>query len=146
MLQGKPILVGDIREVWDRLHPLNQHLASAVHAKSILSVPLKVKDRILGSLTVDRMQERSLTEEDLNLMATVASHVAIALDNADAYRQIEELNVGLEAKVRERTVGLEKADRLRSLFLSHVSHELRTPLTSIRFCGQHAGRIGRSVA
>jgi CheY-like chemotaxis protein len=55
------------------------------------------------------------------------------------HRRIEELNAGLEAKVRERTAELELAnkrlremDRLKSKFLSHVSHELRTPLTSIK--------------
>ena len=65
-------------------------------------------------------------------MTTFAHQVAIALDNASAYQQIEELNVGLEAKVRERTKELEQADRLRSQFLSHVSHELKTPMTSIK--------------
>jgi signal transduction histidine kinase len=86
----------------------------------------------LGSMIVDRKQEHSLTQEDLDLMVTFAHQVAIALDNASAYQQIEELNVGLEAKVRERTKELEQADRLRSQFLSHVSHELKTPMTSIK--------------
>ncbi|RPH75211.1 MAG: response regulator, partial [Nitrospiraceae bacterium] len=84
------------------------------------------------SLMVDRIQAHSLTQDDLELMMTVAHQVAIALDNASAYEQIEGLNVGLEAKVRERTAELEQADRLRSQFLSHVSHELKTPLTSIK--------------
>ena len=83
-------------------------------------------------MIVDRKQEHSLTQEDLDLMLTFAHQVAIALDNASAYQQIEELNVGLEAKVRERTKELEQADRLRSQFLSHVSHELKTPMTSIK--------------
>jgi signal transduction histidine kinase/ActR/RegA family two-component response regulator len=100
--------------------------------KSWIAVPLKVKDRILGSLAVDRIQAHSLTQDDLALMMTVAHQVTIALDNASAYEQIEVMNVGLEAKVRERTAELEQADRLRSQFLSHVSHELKTPLTSIK--------------
>jgi signal transduction histidine kinase len=132
LLQGQPLLVGDVQAVWDRIHPLNQQFALLTQTKAWIAVPLKIKDRILGSLTVDRIQAHSLTQDDLELMMTVAHQVAIALDNASAYEQIEELNVGLEVKVRERTAELEQADHVRSQFLSHVSHELKTPLTSIK--------------
>jgi signal transduction histidine kinase len=132
LLQGQPFLVGDVQAVWDRIHPLNQQLVLLTQTKAWIAVPLKIKDRILGSLTVDRIQAHSLTQDDLELMITVAHQVAIGLDNASAYEQIEDLNVGLEAKVRERTAELEQADCLRSQFLSHVSHELKTPLTSIK--------------
>ncbi len=159
VLQEMPLLLKDIRKVWDRLHPLNQQLASITKAQAVISVPLKVKHRVLGILTVDRLQEHSLTKDDLELMVTVANQIAIALDNADAYRQIESLNVGLETKVRERTAELERlnrdleaaneklkeVDRLKSLFLSHVSHELRTPLTSIKGFVENmlSGLVGR---
>lgn len=132
LLQGQQLLIDDVEAVWDRIHPLNQQLALRMQTKALIVVPLKIKDRILGSLTVERAQAHSLTQDDLGLMMTVAHQVAIALDNASAYEQIEALNVGLEAKVRERTAELEQADRLRSQFLSHVSHELKTPLTSIK--------------
>ena len=81
--------------MWDRIHPLNQQLALLTQAKAWIAVPLKIKDRILGSLTVDRVQAHSMTQDDLELMMTVAHQVAIALDNASAYEQIEGLNVGL---------------------------------------------------
>jgi signal transduction histidine kinase len=132
LLKGNPLLVGDVQTVWGALHPLKQQLTLLTKTKAWIAVPLKIKDRIFGSLTVDRLQAHSLTQDDLELMMTVAHQVAIALDHASAFEQIEELNVGLEAKVRERTAELEQADRLRSQFLSHVSHELKTPLTSIK--------------
>lgn len=125
-LRGDPILITDIHEILDRLHPMNQQLVTLVGATSIISVPLKVQNRILGSLTVDRTRQHSLTQDDLSVMVTLGSQVAIALDNTYAYREIEELNLGLEAKVRARTAALEQ-------FLTRISHDLRTPLTSI--CG-----------
>jgi signal transduction histidine kinase len=132
LLQGKSLLIGDIQPYAARMHPQNQRLLRLLGTKSLLAVPLKTKDRILGSMIVDRTQEHSLTQDDLELVTTFAHQAAIALDNASAYQQIEELNVGLEAKVLERTKELEQADRLRSQFLSHVSHELKTPMTSIK--------------
>jgi len=124
LLKGEPILVGDIRQAWDRLHPLSQQLATMAKVKCFISVPLKVKNEILGSLTADRTRGAPLTQDDLSLLGTMASEVAIALDNTNAYRHIEELNRGLEAKVRERTASLER-------FLARASHDLRTPLTSM---------------
>ena len=132
VLQGLPLLIADVQSVWQELHPMNRRLAELSRTKSLIIVPLRAKDHILGILTVDRTHEPSLTKDDLELMTTLANQVAIALDNAAAYQQIEEWNVGLELKIRERTEALEQADRLRSQFLSHVSHELRTPLTSIK--------------
>jgi signal transduction histidine kinase len=137
--QGKPVLVHEISQVLDQLHPMYRELATRTGTKSFVTVPLKVKGWILGSLTVDRSQAHSLTQEDLEVMVTFANQLAIALDNVAAYREIEELNTGLEQKVSERTVQLEDANtklqelnQLKSAFVSMVSHELRTPMTSIR--------------
>lgn len=139
LLQGEPLLIGDLQQEWDRLHPLNRQLARLAQVKSFISVPLKAQGTVLGSLTVDRPQEHALTQDDVQVMVTVANQVAMALDNSDAYHQIEALNVGLENRIQERTRALEAAnaklrelDHLKSAFVSMVSHEVRTPLTSMK--------------
>lgn len=139
LLQGQPVLIHDTKLALDRLHPYYRELVAATGTKAFLSVPLKVNQSVLGSLTVDRGKAHSLSQEDLDLMVTFANQLAIALDNLAAYHKIEELNIGLEQKVSERTAQLEEANKqlnelnqLKSAFVSVVSHELRTPMTSIK--------------
>jgi hypothetical protein len=81
VLQGLPLLIADVRSVWQELHPMNRRLAELSRTKSLIIVPLKANDHILGMLTVDRTHEPSLTKDDLELMTTLANR-AIALDNA----------------------------------------------------------------
>ncbi len=60
--------------------------------RSAMSVPLKVEDRILGSIYVDsRKAQHRFTEEDLELFEAVASQSAIAIENAQlTEKMIEE--------------------------------------------------------
>ncbi|MFO7655495.1 MAG: two-component regulator propeller domain-containing protein [Bacteroidales bacterium] len=113
--------------------------------KSLIYLPLTVKDKKIGILTVQSYRENAYTEKDLNTLQSLASYIAIALDNAAAYEiiksQFEELEkhrFELENLVQERTKDLEiakekaeESDRLKSAFLANMSHEIRTPLNAI---------------
>src|SRR6185503_17415791 len=96
--------------------------------RSILCVPLRIKDRPLGLLYVDnRLVKDLFREHDVELLSTFAAQVAVAIENARTYRKIEELNIGLEEKVRERTAELlkakmvlEKANVMKDEFLANM--------------------------
>ena len=115
--------------------------------KSCLVAPMIAKEKFIGVLfLVWWHKSHTFTPEQLRLMDGVARQAAMAIDNASAYHEIEELNIGLEEKIAKRTRELseinkaleeshrklQELDRAKSDFLLNVSHELRTPLTAIK--------------
>src|SRR5690606_24682778 len=56
-----------------------------------LCVPLEIKGRIIGVLQVlNKRSDIGFTREDLDLMRTLASQAAIAIENARLYRDLQE--------------------------------------------------------
>jgi formate hydrogenlyase transcriptional activator len=71
------------------------------------SVPLLFHDRVLGALDVGRRREDVFSSEEVELLGEVAKQIAIAVENAEVYREITELkdrlakeNLYLEEEVR----------------------------------------------
>jgi formate hydrogenlyase transcriptional activator len=73
-------------------HPL----AKRAGLKSGVVVPLISHDRALGTLGVGSLQENAFTEDDADLLNQVGKQVAIAVENALAFREIDALKNQLE--------------------------------------------------
>ena len=138
LLRGRGALIKDVESVADRLYPPVLAMARREGVTSFIAAPLKSSQRIMGFIAADR-GEAACRQEDLDLLLTIATQVAVAIDNAQAYQDLEELTQTLEHRVQDRTRELQAAneklqelDRLKSAFVSIVSHELRTPMTSIK--------------
>ncbi|HEY7521633.1 MAG TPA: ATP-binding protein [Methylomirabilota bacterium] len=103
---GLPLLVDDVDA-----SPAPLHLATvrALDVRAFIAVPLRVKDRVFGVLTVAASKAGRFVGGDLDLMSAVANHVALAVDRAESFQMIEELTRGLEDKVRVRTEQLRVA-------------------------------------
>jgi GAF domain-containing protein len=96
--------------------------------RSLLCVPLTVKDRVIGTLTVDQSVPHAFTEGDERLLTIAAAQAAVAIENAQLYEELKERARKLEHAYRE----LKEADRLKDELVQNVSHELRTPLTFVK--------------
>ncbi|MBH0197431.1 MAG: GAF domain-containing protein [Nitrospira sp.] len=138
LIHGTPVLISNLELVAHRIHPPMLELAHRTGVRSFVAVPLQSHNQILGYLAADRGAQ-PCTNEDLDMLLTIANHVAAAIDNARAYANLEELTQHLEQRIADRTqelsianVRLQEQNRRRTLFLSVASHELRTPLTVIR--------------
>ncbi|HEX2993893.1 MAG TPA: GAF domain-containing sensor histidine kinase [Anaerolineales bacterium] len=85
--------------------------------KTLLGVPMPIKDRTVGVLEAVNKRAGAFDEHDAAVLSVAAAHAAIAIDNA---RLLQTTKRALE-KVKE-------TDQLKSNFLTLASHELRTPL------------------
>lgn len=138
LFHRKPFLIQDVEAAAHRFYPPILQLLRRSGTRSIVVVPLLNQARILGFLAGGRDTNRC-SEDDLEILLTIAGHLAAAIDNAKAYSDLAELTQHLEERIEQRTEELSRAnaqlqehDRRRSTFLSVVSHELRTPMTAIR--------------
>ncbi len=69
---------------------------AATGLKSDCCVPLITHDRALGVLAVASVQESAFTAADAELLGQIAKQVAIAVENALAFREIDALKNKLE--------------------------------------------------
>jgi signal transduction histidine kinase/CheY-like chemotaxis protein len=90
-------------------------------ARSYLAAPVRSRSgELLGGLFFGHPDAGVFRDRDERLIAGLAAHAAIALDNAHLYREAQEARRAAEA-----------AGRVKDDFLATLSHELRTPLNAI---------------
>jgi signal transduction histidine kinase len=106
--ERRPVLLPDV----DHAHVLNPILREK-GIKTLLGVPLIVRDDVIGVLHVGTLVHHEFTDEDVQLLQLVAERVALAIERARLHRAAVEF------------------DELQRNFVAIASHELRTPAASV---------------
>jgi signal transduction histidine kinase len=109
---GQPCLVPDV---------LNspRYIRTVEAARAELSVPLKIKDKVIGVLDVQSLAVNGLTERDEFILTTLASQIAIAVENARLYEELAQAHTEIQTKADQlqrllaRTVDLQEEERRR---------------------------------
>ncbi len=118
----KPFLIRDVRD--DPRWNAQVDRAINFETRSILGIPLKVREKVIGVLEVVNKRaetgEKGFSQDDIQITTTLASQAAIAIENA---RLLDEL----QKAYRE----LSELDQIKGDFVSIAAHELRTPLAVI---------------
>ncbi len=96
--------------------------------RSIVGFPLTSGKQVMGIVFTGDFVPRPMSDQHTRLLTTLCQQVAIAIEKSRLYDSLERKIRDLERQLDT----LEKANILKSDFVSHVSHELRTPLTSIK--------------
>ncbi|MFO7538493.1 MAG: GAF domain-containing protein [Chloroflexota bacterium] len=96
--------------------------------RSLLTVPLMLRDRPVGTLSVDSAQAHAFSQSDVQLMMIAAAQVSIAIANARMFEELERRARELAEAYDE----LKESDRIKDELVQNLSHELRTPLTFVK--------------
>lgn len=75
---------------------------------SILAVPIRQGEKVVGALSIQSYRPYAYTEEDLQVFSTLSNQVSVALQNARLFQEAQLLAETLEQRVRERTAELER--------------------------------------
>jgi formate hydrogenlyase transcriptional activator len=86
---GRPVVFG--RADLEQLDVTVSRALVAEGLRSHCAVPLVSRNHGLGTLNVGRLAENGFTPAEVDLLAQVAGQIALAVENALAYRQIEDL-------------------------------------------------------
>jgi signal transduction histidine kinase len=104
--------------------------------KTSMVYPLNVRGKTIGIMIFSMVKgEEEVTQDEKNLLKYFTDLVALAVENAKLYSNLEKESLQLEEankKLKKAYDDLLKLDKLKDEFLSVTSHELRTPMTIIK--------------
>jgi|APSaa5957512576_1039674.scaffolds.fasta_scaffold02379_1 K+-sensing histidine kinase KdpD len=111
----QPLILNQIEN--DPRHNLEASEHVGFQTRSLLGVPLRIRDKTIGVLESLNKRKGPFIEADKNILTVLASHAAVAIHNAQLVQALQQAYEDVS-----------KADKLKSNFLALASHELRTPL------------------
>jgi signal transduction histidine kinase len=137
ILQGSSQHIATVDDLRGGNDELREEL---VKADVAIAVRLQTSKEQVGYLLVGyKANGAAYTQQDVDLVRIAGDELAVALQNAMRFEEIEGFNVTLREEVKEATAELRssnsklrKLDEAKDEFISMASHQLRTPLTGVK--------------
>jgi len=127
--KGKPIFIPDLQKD-QRLVYRDAVERSGI--TSLIGIPLMAKGKaigVIGLFSPKSVEAGQIQQERLDFLTTIASQVAIAIDSAKLYQDLEQKVTELK-RLQGQLIQTEKLSAIGEL-VSGVAHEINNPLTSV---------------
>ncbi len=96
---------------------------------SLIYLPLSIKDRKLGVITVQSFEKNTYSDYHLYMLRNMANYTAIALDNAESYSRLDQTLTTLRS-AQSQLIHSEKMASLGEL-TAGIAHEIQNPLNFV---------------
>lgn len=125
----KHIFSGDIEKDKGKYLSSEIELNTDEYGNSVIYLPLFVEERMIGVTTVQSFKKNAYTNYHLDILRTLVSYGAVALDNANAYQEIKKAHMELEL-TQTQLIHTEKMASLGQL-TAGIAHEIKNPLNFV---------------
>jgi PAS domain S-box-containing protein len=122
--EGKVINVTDIQQD-PRRAPVHERLG----LRALLVCPVQSRTRRLGTITIHRASAERFSAEDERLLGTLGNQVAVAIENARLFRQVESSRERLR-QLTQKVVSAQEEERRRISYDLH--DEAGQALTAVK--------------
>ncbi|MGA7936379.1 MAG: PAS domain S-box protein [Kovacikia sp.] len=124
--QGKNLVIDDVQ----RIPALQSHqnFVQITQIQAALLVPILHGNRLWGVIGVHQCSKARHWESfEISLVEQLATQGAIAIQQSELYRQVQQLNTKLEVQVQERTAQLQQALQFEAM-LKRITDSVRDSL------------------
>jgi PAS domain S-box-containing protein len=101
---GQPLLIPDAEQV----AALGGKTFGEGQPRSIVAVPITMSGKVIGMLSAQSYQPNVYTEDEQQILSTLANQAAVAIQNGRLFAETRRLAAELEQRVDERTAELER--------------------------------------
>jgi signal transduction histidine kinase len=126
---GKEIIIGDLNKEYKAYLQQMSKPHEGEQPLSLIFLPLMVKEKKLGVITVQSFKLHAYTDYHLFMLRNIAVYAAIALDNAESYEELNQAMASLK-KTQGQLIQSEKMASLGEL-TAGIAHEIQNPLNFV---------------